>query len=118
MMKDLKEIKSDVKGNNSKIDGLTNKVKYLEVRNKKIEEKNENAMKEIREEIENVEEKVTNKLMSEIKPSLEHMRKELQTAASQDIRRLVQEEVELQRMRETKSKTNVASECEEEGDEE
>merc|ERR1711954_510172 len=68
MMKDIKEIKYDVKGNNSKIDRLTDKVNKLEVRNKKIEETNENSLKEIRQEIVQVEEKVTNKLMSEIKP--------------------------------------------------
>merc|ERR1711954_495437 len=118
MMKDIKEIKSYVKGNNSKIDGLTDKVNDLEARNKKIKEKNENQMKEIREEIENVEEKVTTKLMSEITPSLQHMRNELQTAASQDLRRLVQEEVELMRLREARSNTKVVSESGEEGDKE
>merc|ERR1711954_578122 len=118
MMKDIKEIKSDVKGNNSKSNGLTDKVNDLEARNKKIEEKNENQMKELREEIENVEEKVTTKLMSEIKPSLQHIRNELLTAASQDLRRLVQEEVELQRLREVKSNTKVVSESGEEGDKE
>merc|ERR1712081_15553 len=94
MMADLSEIKTDVKTNNSKIDGLTDKVNDLETKNKNIEEKNENQLKELCEEISNVEEKVTTKLMSEIMPSLEGMRKELHTSASQDLRRIVQEEIE------------------------
>merc|ERR1712112_276030 len=100
MMADLSEIKTDVKTNNSKIDGLTNKVNELETKHNNIEEKNQNQFKGLREEISNVEEKVTSKLMSEITPSLEGMRKELQSSASQDLWRIVQEEVELMRLRE------------------
>merc|ERR1712081_16530 len=118
MMADLSEIKTDVKANNSKIDGLTDKVNDLENKHTNIEEKNENQFKELREEIVNVEEKVTTKLMSEIMPSLESMRNELQTAASQDLRRIVQEEVELMRVREVKNNAQAVSENGEEGDEE
>merc|ERR1711954_386928 len=82
----------------------TDKVNDLETKHKNIEEKNENQFKEIREEIANVEVKVTSKLMSEITPSLENMRTELQSAASQDLRRIVQEEVELMRLKEAKEK--------------
>merc|ERR1711954_527676 len=118
MMEDLKEIKTDVKANNSKIDGLTDKVNNLENKHKNIEESNENQFKELREEIVNVEEKVTTKLMSEITPSLESMRNELQTAASQDLRRIVQEEVELMRLREAKENTKTVRESGDEGDKE
>merc|ERR1711954_277770 len=102
MMSDLSEIKSDVKTNNTKIDGLTQKVEDLETKNKITDEKNENKFKEIREEIANVEANVTTKLMSEITPSLEKMKTEIQTASNQDLRRIVQEEVELMRLREAK----------------
>merc|ERR1711954_86721 len=71
-------------------------------------------MKEIRGEIEKVEDRVTTKLMTEITPTLNNMRKELQSAASQDIRRLVQEELELQRIREAKENRSAAIELEEE----
>merc|ERR1711954_421330 len=97
MMTDLAEIKTDVKSYNTKIDSLTTKVEDLETKNKNIEEKTENSLKEIRQEIVQVEEKVTNKLMAQIKPSLEGMKNEVQNAACQDLRRLVQEEVELMR---------------------
>merc|ERR1712082_235238 len=104
MMSDLSEIKTDVKSNNSKIDSLTTKVEDLETKNKNIEEKTENSLKEIRQEIVQVEENVTTKLMAQIKPSLEGMKNEVQNAACQDLRRLVQEEVELMRRREAKEK--------------
>merc|ERR1712112_704765 len=103
-MSDLSEIKTDVKSNNLKIDSLTWEVEDLENKNKNIEEKTENSLKEIRQEIVNVEENVTNKLMDQIKPSLEAMKTEVQNAACQDIRRLVQEEVELSRRREAKER--------------
>merc|ERR1711954_521246 len=46
----------------------------------------------------------------QIKPSLEAMKTEVQNAACQDLRRLVQEEVTLQRHREAKEKSEDASE--------
>merc|ERR1711954_397058 len=113
MMKDIKEIKTDVKGNNAKIDGLTEKVSNLETKNKEIEEENESSLKEIRGEIEKVEDRVTSKLMAEIAPSLNSMKNELQSAASQDIRRLVQEELAIQRMRESIEAKSVSKELEE-----
>merc|ERR1712112_350416 len=116
MMSDLSEIKTDVKSNNSKIDSLTTKVEDLETKNKNIEEKTENSLKEIRQEIVKVEENVTNKLMAEIKPSLEGMKNEAQNAACQDLRRLVQEEVELMRRREAKDKAVEEEASEEAGE--
>merc|ERR1711954_611402 len=114
MMADLSEIKTDVKTNNTKIDRLTDKVNDLETKHKNTEERNENQFKEIRAEIANVEEKVTSKLMSEITPSLESMRTELQTSASQDLRRIVQEEVELMRLREAKENAKTVKESSDE----
>merc|ERR1712081_107329 len=102
MMADLGEIKSDVKANNIKIDGLTNKVDELEKKKKTVEERNEKQFTDLREEVANVENRVTTKLMAEITPALEGMRKEVQSSATQDIRRIVQEEVELLRLREAK----------------
>merc|ERR1712081_10753 len=116
MMADLTEIKSDVKSNNTKIDSLTIKVEDLTNKNKNIEEKTENSLKEIRQEIVQVEESVTNKLMAEIKPSLEGMKNEVQNAACQDLRRLVQEEVELMRRREAKEKAVEEKASEEAGE--
>merc|ERR1712121_5783 len=91
----------------------TSKVNDLESKNKEIEEKTENSLKEIRQEIVQVEENVTNKLMDQIKPSLEAMKNKVQNAACQDLRRLVQEEVELSRRREAKEKADSLKASEE-----
>merc|ERR1711954_8390 len=99
MMKDLKEIKNDVKGNNKKIDDLAEKVINLEDKNKDTEERNANQFQELKNDIEKVEESVTTKLLTETEPSLTGMKNEIQTSIGNDLRRLVQEEVALQRHR-------------------
>merc|ERR1711954_12540 len=113
MLADIKEIKKDVKGNNLKIDELSEKVVSLENKNKVSEDKNENTFKEIKGEISRVEERVTTKIMSEIEPSLNIMKGEIQTSIGADIRRLVQEEVTIQRLREAKEEEDAASDHEE-----
>merc|ERR1711954_491248 len=95
--------------NNSKIDGLTSKVQDLETKNKNVEEKTENSLKEIREDLVNVETRVTENLMAEIQPSLSIMKHDIQESIGVDLRRLVQEEVTLQKLREDKEKTEEAS---------
>merc|ERR1711954_395592 len=96
--------------NNSKIDGLTSKVQDLETKNKNVEEKTENSLKEIREDLVNVESRVTEKLMAEIQLSLSVMKHDIQESIGVDLRRLVQEEVTLQKHREAKDKNEDESE--------
>merc|ERR1712115_418406 len=99
-------MKSDVKGNKSKLDDLSNKVENLETKHKKADEINSNAFQEMKEEISQVEERVTNKLMKEIEPSLNGMKKEIQDSVNVDIRRLIQEEMSLQKLAEAKKAAN------------
>merc|ERR1712081_143901 len=98
----------------SKIKNDPVKAEDLETKHKTSEERNQNQFKEIRQEIANVEFNVTTKLMTEITPSLENMRTELQTAASNDLRRIVQEEVEMMRLREAKEKAKPAEDSSDE----
>merc|ERR1711954_449701 len=81
----------------------------LETKNKNVEEKTENSLKEIREDLVNVESRVTEKLMAEIQPSLSVMKHDIQESIGVDLRRLVQEEVTLQKLREDKEKAEEAS---------
>merc|ERR1711954_389091 len=104
IMSDISEIKSDVKGNNHKIDDLTSKVDNLETKQKETDEINANAIQEIKTEIANVEKNVTSKLMKEIEPSLTVMRNEIQDNVNANMRRLIQEEMALQRIAEAKEK--------------
>merc|ERR1712081_165007 len=109
MRDDIKEMKSDVKGNTSKLDDLSNKVENLETKRKEADERNTNAFQEMREEISHVEERVTNKLMKEIEPSLNSMKNEIQDSVNVDIRRLIKEEMALQKMAEAKNTENEKS---------
>merc|ERR1711954_378342 len=112
MMTDLKEIKNDVKGNNSKIDQLTDNVNAIENEAKVNEEKNANKVEELKDEIGKIEERVTTKLMTEMEPSINGMKNEIQSAINVDLRRLVQEELALQQMRNSKELEEATSETE------
>merc|ERR1711954_265821 len=63
----------------------------------------------MREEISHVEERVTNNLMKQIEPSLNSMRNEIQDSVDVDIRRLIKEEMALQKMAEAKNIENEKS---------
>merc|ERR1711954_422495 len=89
MMKDIKEIKNDVKGSNVKKDELAEKVDNLEAKQKATDEKNEKTFQDIKGDIGKVEVRVTNKIMAEIEPSLNVMKEDIQTSIGVDLRRLV-----------------------------
>merc|ERR1711954_261153 len=109
MMKDIKESKNDVKGNNLKIDDLSEKVENMEAKQKATDEKNEKTFLEIKEDIGKVEVRVTDKIMAEIEPSLGVMKDEIRNSIGTDLRRLVQEEVTLQRLKEAKERDDAVS---------
>ena len=102
IMSELQEIKSDVKGTNSKMDALSNKVDSIEKRSLDNEVNNAQKFADLKKDIEKVENNVTAKLLKEIEPSLGAMKDDIQTSMSHDLRRIVQEEVALQSMREKK----------------
>merc|ERR1711954_43602 len=104
MRDDIKEMKGDVKGNKSKLDDLSKKVENLETKRKEADETNSNTFQEMKDEISLVEERVTTKLMKEIKPSLNTMKNEIQDNVNLDIRRLIKEEMALQKLAEAKDK--------------
>merc|ERR1711954_480403 len=97
MHADIKEIKSDQKSNNSKIDDLSAKVLHLENKSNDTDLKNQNAIEELKGQMSAIEDSVTTKLLSEIKPSLNGMRDEIQKSVGLDLRRLVKEEMTLQK---------------------
>merc|ERR1711954_471842 len=113
MMADISEIKTDVKGNNNKTDDLTSKVENLETKQKEAEEHNTNALKETKDDLANVEKSVTSKLMKEIEPSLGVMKNEIQDNVNSNMRRLIQEEMALQKIAEVKEKKDESKKNEE-----
>merc|ERR1711954_365019 len=102
MMAELQEIKSDVKGTNAKMDNIATKVENLEKRSAEVEESNAEKFNNLKNKIAQVENKVTDKLIKEIEPSLGKMKEDIEASMCKDLRRIVQEEVALQRMKETK----------------
>merc|ERR1711954_417362 len=112
MMQDIKEIKNYVKGNNVKIDELSVKVENIETKLKETDAKNEKTFNEIKDDLGNVEARVTDKLMAVIQPSLSVMKNDIQHSIGVDLRRLVQQEVTLQRHREAKERNGVESDPE------
>ena len=71
-----------------------------------------NTFAELKGEINQVEERVTSKLLSEIEPSMSGMRDQIQSSIGADIRRLVQEELAIQKMNEVKEQEAVDDEVE------
>merc|ERR1711954_477073 len=96
-------------GNNVKIDELAENVDNLETKQKATDEKNEKTFQDIKGDIGKVEVRVTNKIMAEIEPSLNVMKEDIQTSIGVDLRRLVQEEVTLQRLKEAKDSDDAES---------
>merc|ERR1711954_21885 len=99
---------SDVKGTNSKMDALSSKVESIEKISLENEENNAQKFADLKKDIEKVEDNVTTKLLKEIEPSLGTMKDEIQSSMTHDLRRFVQEEVALQRMREQKDTETAA----------
>merc|ERR1711954_107773 len=58
----------------------------------------------MKDDIAKVEQRVTTKLMGEIEPSLNAMKNEIQDNVNLDIRRLIQEELALQKLAEANEK--------------
>merc|ERR1712081_58650 len=104
MRDDIKEMKSDVKGNKAKMDDLSKKVDNLETKQKEADDSNFNAFKEMKDDLAKVEQRVTSKLMEEIEPSLGLMKNEIQDNVNSNMRRLIKEEMALQKLAEAKEK--------------
>merc|ERR1711954_21993 len=100
MHADIKEIKVDQKSNNKKIDDLNDKVIHLENKSIDTDLKHTKTIEELKGQMSSMETSVTSKLLSEIEPSLNGMRDEIQKSIGIDLRRLVKEEIALQKMSE------------------
>merc|ERR1711954_627057 len=76
---------ADLHTNNSKIDGLQDKIDNIQCKNKINEESNLRKFESIREEIASVKDSVTNKIVSQFKPSVDAMREEIQANVNTEI---------------------------------
>merc|ERR1711954_79873 len=106
MGRDIKDIKNDQQVNNEKIDGLSDKVNNLEKKSNDSDLSNKQAIEDLKGEMTNMEDRVTTKLLAEIEPSLNGMKCQSQDSVGLDIRRIVQEELALQKLEEKKKETD------------
>merc|ERR1712081_102787 len=118
MHADIKEIKLDQKKNNEKIDGLSSKVEKIEIKanetdlkidglSSKVESietranetdlRNNKSINDLKSEITNIESRVTTKLLNEMEPSIVALKDQIQESVGSDLRRLVREEMSLQK---------------------
>merc|ERR1712112_74305 len=95
-------MKSDLKENNSQISAINSKVTAIEKDNARVECKNNLKFESIRYDMRLMETSVTAKVINELDPKISSMRNEIREDLCADMRRLVQEEVQLQRFKEKK----------------
>ena len=95
-------MKSDLKENNSQISASNSKVTAIEKDNARVESENNLKFESIRYDMRLMETSVTAKVINELDPKISSMRNEIREDLCKDMRRLVQEEVQLQKFKEKK----------------
>merc|ERR1712081_31633 len=116
---DITIMKTDLKENSSQIASINTKVTAIERDNARVEAETNLKFENIRYDMRLMETSVTAKVVNELDPKISAMRKEITEDLSKDMRRLVQEEVQLQKYKENKKESSESQEsAEEEADNE
>merc|ERR1711954_173570 len=110
---DITVMKTDLKENSSQISSINSKVTAIEKDNARVESENNLKFESIRYDMILMETSVTAKVINQLDPKISSMRNELREDLCADMRRLVQEEVQLQKFKERKEDPNDAQESEE-----
>merc|ERR1711954_34015 len=98
----IKVAKSDLKENTVQITSINSKITAIENDNARVESETNLKFEAIRYDMGMMESSVTSKVINELDPKLSTMRSELREDLNFDIRRLVQEEIQLQKFKEKK----------------
>merc|ERR1711954_191133 len=93
----LKKIEIKANETDLKIDGLSSKVESIETRANETDLRNNKSINDLRSEITNIESRVTTKLLNEMEPSIVALKGRIQESVGSDLRRLVREEMSLQK---------------------
>merc|ERR1711954_389393 len=101
---DIKVMKSDLKENTVQITSMNSKITAIENDNAIVESETNLKFQAIRYDMGMMESSVTSKVMNELDLKLSTMRSELREDLNSHIRRLVQEEIQLQKLKEKKDK--------------
>merc|ERR1711954_174463 len=111
---DITIMKSDLKENNSQISSINTKVTAIERDNARVESENNLKFESIRYDMRLMETSVTAKVINELDPKISSMRNEIRDDLCADMRRLVKEEVLLQKFKERKEDPQESEEEESE----
>merc|ERR1711954_89880 len=106
MHADVKEMKQDQKKTTNTIKELSLKLSKIEKKSNENDLNNKKAIEDLDSKVSNIEDRVTTKLLAEIEPSLNGMKTQIENSVNQNLRRIVQEELMLQKMAESKSDDN------------
>merc|ERR1712112_634897 len=88
------------------IEELSLKLSKIEKKSNENDLNNKKAIEDLNSKVNNIEDQVTTKLLAEIEPSLNVMKTQIENNVDQNLRRIVQEELMLQKMAESKSDDN------------
>merc|ERR1712081_167222 len=103
MHADVKEMKQNQKKTTNTIEELSLKLSKIEKKSNENDLNNKKAIEDLNNKVSNIEDQVTTKLLAEIEPSLNGIKTQIENNVNQNLRRIVQEELMLQKMAESKS---------------
>merc|ERR1711954_498691 len=103
---DIKGMKSDLKENTVQITSINTKFTAIENNKARIESETNLKFEAIRYDMGQMESSGTSKVINELDPKISTLRSELREDFNSDIRRLVQEELQLQKFKEKKEEAN------------
>merc|ERR1711954_262909 len=118
IMKDMKEVKDELKTNNEVMENMGKKISKLEIRAKTNEEKNDkrfkdmqvNVDKQIKENNEKLEASISKTIIDNLKPKITAMHSHI---VENDLIRIVQEQLHIKAQQEALEKDDVVSDEEE-----
>merc|ERR1712081_9101 len=117
IMKDMKEVKDELKTNNEVMENMGKKISKLETRAKTNEDKNDkrfkemqvNVDKQIKENNEKLEANISKTIIDNLKPKITAMHSHI---VENDLIRIVQEQLQIKAQQETPEKEDAESEDE------
>merc|ERR1711954_342936 len=114
MHADIKVIKADLKENNLQITTMNAKISAIESENARTTSETNLKIEAIRVDMGNIKTSVTNKVINVIDPKISTLRTELRDDLNTDLRRLVEEEMELKKYKDWKEDSEDSNETEDE----
>merc|ERR1711954_413537 len=120
--KDIKEVKGELKTSNERMENMSKKINKLENYTKANQDKNDKKFKEIQESVETqikenntkLEENISKSIIDTLKPMITAMHSHI---VENDLRRIVQEQLQIKALEEVSARDAAKSEDEEAGEE-